>query len=82
MLPLPDSEYCSVCDGELRITDKGKLQCSDCKCFALGLTQDEFRDTEVIEEKHIEQLAAELHEAEKELKILEEFEKEALKSSK
>jgi len=82
MLPLPDSEYCSVCDGELRTTEKGKLQCNDCKCFALGLPSNEFRDTEAIEEKNIAQLTEELNEAKKELEILEDFEKEALKSSK
>jgi len=82
MLPLPDNDYCSICDGELRTTKKGKLQCVDCKCFALGLPLDEFRKTEAIEEKKIEQLTTELNEVEKELAILEDFEKEALKSSK
>ena len=49
MLPLPDSDYCSICDGELQTTEKGKLQCTDCKCFALGLDEDKFRDSEVLE---------------------------------
>jgi hypothetical protein len=71
MIPLPDSEYCAICDGELETTEKGKLQCKDCKCFAQGVTADDFRDTEVIEEKTIMQLAAELEEADTELKTME-----------
>ncbi len=37
MYPLPDSEYCAICDGELNTTERGEFQCKDCKCFALGL---------------------------------------------
>jgi len=50
MLPLPDKEYCAICDGELETTEKGKLQCTDCKCFALGLSEDELKATELQEE--------------------------------
>ena len=63
MIPLPNSEYCAICDGELETTEKGKLQCKDCKCFALSVPTSVFSDTE------------ELEEAEKELKAIEELEK-------
>lgn len=82
MLPLPDSEYCAICDGKLQSTKKGKLQCTDCKSYALGLSTEEFIDTEAMEEKKIAQLTEELNEVQKELEILEDFEKEALNSSK
>ena len=39
MYPLPDSEYCAICDGDLEIKKNGKLQCKDCKCFALDIEE-------------------------------------------
>ena len=83
MLHLPDSEYCSICDDELKAAEKGDLQCSDFKCFALeSYPWMNLVDTEVIEDKHIEQLTAKLDKADFEFKILEQFEKKALESSK
>jgi len=51
MMPLPDRDFCELCDGELEVTHNGTLQCADCKCYALDMESDRLLDAEVMTEE-------------------------------
>lgn len=36
IIPLVNTESCAICNGELEMSKKNKLQCKDCHCYALG----------------------------------------------
>ena len=36
-MPLPDTAFCGICDGDLIEDEKGRLKCEHCGCFALDL---------------------------------------------